>query len=277
MPMSEEMAVAAEWLGALRVQDRAALSRMTRYPFEWLDTGPPSCTAAQRANNSEELARVFDCLLGREVLLRVLNDHYRAGIQRLAPGHLQEWAQPWQARAAPDAALVNAFITRNDAQVDVDLWIAGGAVQSVWTHVEDGTAAVKIATRWLDALQRRDLETLAQVTSYAFEVRDAGHEALCGKRTAAQRAQLDAAVRCLLRSKELNQAFQARAPIVEAVMGDTRVPSWAESWWKPAHAGLSQTYTGVSTPEGASFDIVLLVAPDGVRTFWKYGALEARD
>jgi hypothetical protein len=58
----------------------------------------------------------------------------------------------------------------------------------------------------------------------------------------------------------------------------TEVPNWAQAWWRPAqHGSLQQTFTGVRTRDGLEFDLILLVAPDGVRTFWKLGSLESND
>lgn len=276
--ISDEMVAAARWLEALRARDAAALALTTSQTFEWLGTGGQRCSAKQPAATAREVATILDCLLAHDVLLRVLNDHRRAGIESVPSGRLQEWAEPWRARAPSGAVLVNAFIKRDDAQLDVYLWVAQGKVQAVWTDLRDGTAAASIAQRWLDALRKRDLDALAQVTTYPFEVRDSGREALCRSSSARAPEELHAAVRCLLNSAELHRAFETRLPSVRASLDDNPVPNWAEQWWNRAvHGGLSRTSAALSTPEGASFDIILMVGADGVRAVWKYGTLEARD
>jgi hypothetical protein len=278
MPMSSSMAAAAGWLEALRGRDEEALTRSTRYPFEWRKTGARNCNAKQPAATAEEFSEIMGCLLADSTLRRALTEHDRAGIADLPVGHLQDWAKPWREQAPPGSLLVNAFIKRSDMQLDMDLWINQGAVQAFWTHGVDSTSQVELATRWLEALKRKDLAVLAQVTSYPFEVRDAGREAVCGKRAAANRAGLDPAVKCLFDNAELIQALESRAPFIEAAGEDAPIPNWAERWWQPSkHRGLSKVSAGVSNPVSYSFDMILMVAPDGVRAFWKLGSLEARD
>jgi hypothetical protein len=278
MAMTEEMAAADRWLAALRSHDQPALMHATQYPFEWLDSRRPGCTARQPATSAEELAPVLACLLADRVLLQALEQHDRAGIQQLPSSHLQDWAQPWGAHAPVDATLVNAFIKRSEGQADIDVWLVGGAVRALWTHVEDGTSAVNVAERWLDALKSRDMEALNQATSFGFEVRDTGRAAQCGKRGAAKPEQLEAAVRCLLNNRELQGGLNAKRPIVESAGDDDSIPSWAEGWWtSKEHSGLHQTFTTVTNPGGVSFDLILMTAPNGVRAVWKLGSLESRD
>jgi hypothetical protein len=277
MAMTEEMATADRWLAALRSRDPPALMHATQYPFEWLDSRQ-QCAAKQPATSAEELAPVLECLLADSALLQALEQHERAGIQRLPSSHLQDWAQPWRGHAPVDATLVNAFIKRSEGQTDIDVWLVGGAVRALWTHVEDGTSAVNVAERWLDALKRRDMEALNQATSFEFEVRDTGRGAQCGKRVAAKPEQLEAAVRCLLNNRELQGGLGAKKPIVESAGEGDSVPSWAEHWWtSKEHSGLHQTFTTVTNPGGVSFDLILMTAPNGVRTVWKLGSLESRD
>lgn len=193
-------------------------------------------------------------------------------------GHLQDWAKPWREQAPPGTLLVNAFIKRSDMQLDMDLWINQGAVQAFWTHVVDATSEVELARAWLEALKRKDLAALAKATSYPLEVRDSGREAVCGKRSAANRAALQSALRCLFDNTELIKALNSRATFVEAASEDSSMPNWAETWWQASkHQGLRKVSAGVSNPVSYSFDIILMVAPDGVRAFWKLGSLESRD
>lgn len=276
--MSSSMTAAAAWLDALRVRDEEALTRLTRYPFEWRKTGAPSCNAKQPAATAEELSPIIGCLLADSSLRRALTEHDRAGIADLPIGRLQDWAQPWREQAPAGSVLVNAFIKRSDMQLDMDLWVNQGAVQALWTHVVDGAAQVEVARAWLEALKKRDLNALAKMTSYPFEVRDAGREAACGSRTAGSRAALESAVQCLFDNGELIRALESRVPFVEAAGEDALMPNWAEPWWQASkHQGLSKVSAGVSNPLRYSFDIILMVAPDGVRAFWQLGSLESRD
>jgi hypothetical protein len=163
-PMTEEMATADRWLAALRSHDKTALMQSTQYPFEWLDSRGQACGAKQPATSAEELAPVLDGLLADAALLRALEQHDRAGIQGPPSSHLQDWAQPWHSHAPSDATLVNAFIKRSEGQADIDVWLVAGAVRALWTHVEDGTSAVNVAERWLDAFKRHDMEALSRRT-----------------------------------------------------------------------------------------------------------------
>lgn len=278
MAMTEEMAAADRWLAALRSRNHEALVQGTRYPFEWRDSRGQSCAAKQPATSAEELAPVLGCLLADGALLQLLEQHDRAGIQGLPSNHLQDWAQQWRSHAPADATLVNAFVKRSEGQADIDVWLVGGAVRALWTHVEDGAAAVTIAERWLDALKRHDMEALIQATSFGFEVRDTGRGAQCGKRIATTPEQLEAAVRCLLNNRELQGALDAKKPIVESAGDGDPVPSWAERWWTSnTHSGSHQTFTTVTNPGGFSFDLILMTAPNGVRAVWKLGSQESRD
>jgi hypothetical protein len=278
MPMSPSMAVATSWLEALRARDEDALTGLTRYPFEWRNTGVQTCNARQPAATAEQFSPIIGCLLADSSLRRALTEHDRAGIADLAVGHLQDWSRPWREQAPAGAVLVNAFIKRSDMQLDVDLWINHDGVQALWTNIVDGTSQVKLARSWLEALKKRDLRALAEVTSYPFEIRDSGREAGCGKRTAVNQAALASAVKCLFKNDELMQALALRAPFVEAAGEDASIPNWAEGWWQVnEHQGLSEVFAGVSNPLSYSFDIILMVAPNGVRAFWKLGSLESRD
>lgn len=278
MPMSSSMVAAAAWLDALRLRDEDALTRLTDYPFEWRKTGAPGCNAKQPATTVQEFSPIIGCLLSDSSFRRALTEHDRAGIAELPKERLQDWAKPWREQAPAGSVFVNAFIKRRDLRLDMDLWVKQGAVQALWTHVEDGTSEAETAAAWLEALKRRDLIALAKVTGYPFEARDAGREAACGKRTAANRAALESAVRCLFDNDELLRALQARAPLVEAAGEDALMPNWVEGWWQASeHQRLRKVSAGVSNPLSYSFDMILMVAPDGVRAFWMLGSLEARD
>lgn len=276
--MTPEMAAADRWLAALRDRDSAALVAGTQYPFEWLDSRESYCAAKQPAANEPELTLVLDCLFADEAFLRLLAQHERAGIQQVPSSRLQAWAQLWQSRVPAGATLVNAFMQRSEGRADIDVWLIGGAVRALWTHVEDGSAAVLVAEQWLGALQRRDLPALIAATRFPFEVRDTGRSSFCGRRVAGKPEQLEKAVECVLDDRDLLDGLSAKQPIVEAASEGDSVPSWAETWRLPEQrATLHQTFTTVVTPNGVSLDLILMTTPGGVRAVWKRGSREARD
>jgi hypothetical protein len=276
--MTEPMALADRWLAALRSRNRPVLLQRTGYPFEWLDSHGQTCAAKQPAKSGEEFAPVLDCLLADSALLRVLEQHDQAGLQELTSSHLQSWARPWQSHAPPDAKLVNAFIKRGGAQADIDVWLLGGAVRGLWIHIEDGADAVTFAEQWLDALKRQDMQTLTQKTSFPFEIRDTGQGAKCGRTAARTPKHFKEAVGCLLNNQELQTGLSAKKPTIDTASEDDPVPSWAERWWTTAdHSGLNQTFTTVASPDGISFDLILVTASNGVRAVWMLGSREARD
>jgi hypothetical protein len=95
-----------------------------------------------------------------------------------------------------------------------------------------------------------------KVTSYPFEVRDTGREAVCGKRFVAKPEALGSAVECLFRNEELIKALESGPPFVEAAGEDYSIPNWAEHWWQAArHGGLSKISAGATNPASFSFDL----------------------
>lgn len=278
MPMSPGMIIADRWLRALRDGDEAALTNATRYPFEWRSTGELDCPAKQPAATPEELSPIVSCLLDAAPLPRALTEHERAGIVELPVGRLQAWARPWRQDVRPGATLVNAFVQRIDLQLDMDLWVVDGAVQAFWMHAVDRASEVAVVKRWLEALKNRDARSLSEATSYPFEVRDAGREAKCGRRTAAASGALQSAIKCMFENEELHHALTSNRPFIESTAEDYEVPDWAQRWFQPSrHSSLKTVSAGAHARPGFSFDMVVLVDSVGVRALWMYGSLESTD
>lgn len=277
MPVSPAMLTAERWLRAVRDGDEAALNNATRYPFEWRSTDKLDCPAKQPAETSEEFSPIVTCLFTAAALTRALAEHERAGIVELPIGRLQDWAQPWR-QDVRGATFVNAFLQRNDLQVDMDLWVVDGSVQAFWMHPVDGANEVDIVRRWLEALKSRDARALSEVTSYPFEVRDTGRESKCGKKTAANSGALESATRCLFDNAELHHALTSNRPFLESPSEGYELPNWAERWFQPSrHSILKKVSAGAHAQPGFSFDMVVLVDKAGVRALWMYGSLESND
>jgi hypothetical protein len=189
--------------------------------------------------------------------------------------------EPWEGVWSPSSApphLVTASFAADDARAELALSIVGGAVRGVWKRGTARSPLVQLAVDWVEALRAHDLERLARVTVYPFELRDTGRDATCHQRRAGNREDLARVVDCLFQSERLQRAlidtpasgFNPRPPGAEP-------PSWSEPWRKAEHAGLRSVTTMVATRDGYEYDLELLIAPQGVRAVWKLGSWEARD
>jgi hypothetical protein len=271
------VAIATRWLAALRDGDPRELEAHTRYPFEIHDEGG-NCRD-QTAANPERLSDVLACLSKDAALIDLLRTHDSAAVEPLADTHLADWAKKWRVTTMAHQQIVVGFFHRDDARAHFDLWVSEGGVRGVWKSGVNGSAAVMIATEWIQALGNRDLEQLARVTGYPFEVRDIGRDAQCGKRVAKDRDALGVAVECLFRSERLHQALlNSPASRLLADEPPKSLPDWSRPWWRQSeHAGLQNLFTVVATAEGDAFDFQILVSRDGVRALWKLGSFESRN
>lgn len=136
-----------------------------------------------------------------------------------------------------------------------------------------------MATEWVDAVRACDLERLARVTDYPFELRDTGRDASCGRRLVMGRDHLGKAVDCLFRSEQLHRAMtDSRVSGFEAYDRDSPLANWIEPWWREdEHKPLQRVMTMVATVEGYEYDFQMLMSREGVRVVWKLGAFESRD
>jgi hypothetical protein len=274
---ADDVAIATQWLDALRDGKQRELVAFTRYPFEVHDDGG-SCKD-QTAAGPEQLATVLACLSNDPALIDVLRKHDSAAVEPLAPVHFAGWAQKWRVTTMPNQRIVTAYFDRNDTRAHFDLWVMDGGVRSVWKTGVNGAAEIATAAEWLEALRTRDIKRLGRVTSYPFELRDTRRDAKCGKRVVKGPDALAAAVECLFRSDLLHRAMvDSPSPGFTAYEASESLANWIEPWWRDTeHRGLQRVATMVATAEGDEFDFQILVAPDGVRTVWKAGSFESRN
>jgi hypothetical protein len=272
----DDVGVATRWLEALRDGGHRDLAALTRYPFELHEDGG-GC-ADQTAPNAEALHTAIACLANDASLIELLRSPESSTVEPLADVHLPAWAKKWHVTTTP-SRIVTAEFSRNDSRAEFDLSIVDGGVRGVWKSGVDGSWAIKLATDWIEAVRTRDLERLARVTAYPFELRDSGRDAGCGRRLVKARADLAKAVDCLFRSDQLHRAMtDTAASGFVAYEADSPLANWIEPWWREnEHNGLQRVMTMVATTEGYEYDFQLLMGRDGIRVAWKLGAFEARD
>jgi hypothetical protein len=89
--------IASRWMDALRNRDLAALTRLTRYPFEVRDTGRDARCKTRIAAGPATLESTLGCLLGSEPFHRALIDSPspRVLADGAIPQSLAEWSRPW--------------------------------------------------------------------------------------------------------------------------------------------------------------------------------------
>lgn len=274
----EPVAVATVWLEALRDGADGILQSHTRFPFELHDeTG--RC-AGQTAAGAEQLSSLLACLRSDAALMDILRTHETAAIEPIPLARLEAWANRWHVQPTPGLQIISGYFARQDARYTLDVQVDGQGVVAVWKSGINGSREIQIARQWLNAVKARDVEALERLTSYPFEVRDAGRDALCGKRTATSQAELSGAVACMFRSDLLHHALtESPSPGFTADDASDSLPNWIGAWWREKdHRQLQRVSTMVSTLEGDEFDFQMLVARDGgVRTVWKAGGFEAPD
>ena len=126
--------------------------------------------------------------------------------------------------------IVTAALRRNDTRVELDLSIVDGGVRGVWKSGMEASWAIKMATERVDAVRARDLERLARMTAYPFELRDTGRDASCG---------------------------MTDTPVsgFNGYDRDSPVANWIEPWWREnEHRPLQRVMTVVATVEGYEYD-----------------------
>ena len=131
----------------------------------------------------------------------------------------------------------------------------------------------KVATAWIDALRQRDVDALTRSTRFPFVLRDTGAGGKCKNATAADATQLPAALACLLKDDLLNEDLKANpAPEADPVSKRT-LPRWARKWSNDVRAG-SVPVSVFIHGNGNAFDLVLVVAGDGVQGLFKHATFE---
>lgn len=188
----DDVAVATRWLEALLDADQKEMARLTRYPFEFHDQNG-SCTD-QTAPNPEALPTAVACLSNDEALIALLRNPDSVSVDPIASGDLPARAKKWH--MTPPSGIVTASLRRNDSRAELELSMVDGGVRGVWRSGVGAPWAVKLATEWVEAVRARDLDQLARLTAYPFELRDTGRDASCGRRLVKGREGLPSAVDC---------------------------------------------------------------------------------
>jgi len=281
-PAAREIATA--WLDAFRRRDTAALSAVTGYPFELRDTGTAGRQETREVRRiaavSDQMPDVLASWLSDDVLDRTMKRSQTGQVQELA--EISYWAKRWRSEAPSDTRPSEAYFSTNDAAFTFLFLVEGTRVRAVWKTGFDASVEVDLATRWLDALRRKDIDSLERLTSYPFELRDAEAEAHCGDRGATAPKQMPKVVDCLLDDPIFNKALGRIRSKLEAASSRDSESGYFKGWRRAEHADLWPVtlLIGGGSPtlgDGYEYDLTFLVAKNGVRVFWKSGALTSGD
>jgi len=187
------------------------------------------------------------------------------------------WAERWRPALQPEMQVREAHFRADDAAFTFLLFVDESGVRAVWKNGFDASQEVDLATRWLDALRRRDLDALERLTSYPFELRDTEEEAHCGSRRAAAPKDMPGILDCLLNDPILNEAMDRIRSGIEAGRTQDYEPGVFKGWRRPEHANLWPATLLIGTDAGNEYDLTFLVAKNGVRVLWKRGSFVSGD
>jgi hypothetical protein len=138
--------------------------------------------------------------------------------------------------------------------------------------VEDG---VKVASGWLDALARSDLDALTRQTGLPFRVHDSFAERNCGpQNTAATPEELRSALACLISDATLISVLRDHSGGGLDALAHGDVQPWAKQWQTELQPGW-QLVTAYFERGDATVELDLVVANDGVRALWRADGLDA--
>jgi hypothetical protein len=271
--------LAGEWVSAFRRQDVAGLTTHTAYPFEFRDMGTAgrigSGQARRSISSAREMTEMLAPLFADEVLERTIGAERDGRIEERAD--IPYWAEPWRADAPPGLRPLQAYFSANDAAFSFVFFADQAGVRALWKNGFDASLETALATQWVDALRRKDVDTLQRLTRFPFELRDSGVEAHCGSRRAANSTQLPTTVDCLLSDPIFGQALSRIRSGVEAGRTQDYEPGVFRGWRRPEHADLWPATLLIGNGAGNEYDICFLVAKNGVRAFWKRGSFISRD
>ncbi|HEY6877653.1 MAG TPA: hypothetical protein VI299_06515 [Polyangiales bacterium] len=130
--------------------------------------------------------------------------------------------------------------------------------------------ALKVAQRWLDALERKAKPELTSLTQTPFALHDPPDPTGCGNRVASQQEDLADLLQCLLDDGVLidDLAFELNHPHVPEGVAANDFPRWSKRWRKEIPAGAKPVgffiYGG-----GISHEIILVVEGSRVSAFWR--------
>jgi hypothetical protein len=133
---AEPRAVADRWIDALRNGDVPALQRATLFPFQLRDTESESGCKGGRADDSEGLVQVLDCLLHRSLLHDDLSQARGRRVEQLDAQQMPRWAKRWKSDVRAGQSLVRVEIFANGITYELVFLIEAGAVRTVWKHAE---------------------------------------------------------------------------------------------------------------------------------------------
>ena len=167
---------------------------------------------------------------------------------------LPHWAEPWRDYQPPGAQQFDAYFHAPDAAFSIILFTDGAGVRALWKNGFDASLQVALATQWLDALNQRDLQALARVTSYPFQLRDSEAESQCGARQA-------------------NNAGAAGAEYADRSRTDARL----RAGYVSRLASSGACYALARHAPGRDQCRLRNLAQDGVRAFWKRGSVLSGD
>jgi hypothetical protein len=131
-------------------------------------------------------------------------------------------------------------------------------------------AAVQIAEKWLDALERRSLAELTTLSAAPFVLHDPKPREGCGTRTAKETAELASTLQCLADNKLLIEdlVFKLNHPHVAERVADDDFPKWSKRWRKEIAREMVPVGFYI-IGAGLEHDIILLVEDGHVRAFWR--------
>jgi hypothetical protein len=129
--------------------------------------------------------------------------------------------------------------------------------------------AVQVATRWLDALRKHDLDALTRASRYPFALRDTRKEGHCAKSSAAPGPEsLAATIDCLIKDDLLAEDLKSSPPLSIEGVSEKKLSTWTRPWRKEIGGGWQPVAISFYN-DGDAWEFVLLVADGGVRAVWK--------
>jgi hypothetical protein len=129
-----EVALAKQWIEALRRRDLPALNRATRYPFELRQSDPTPGCEARTALRVGDLRAAIECLLADDAFSRALSlgssNTIEAGPARgYVPEFFEGWANADRGGLWPTLLHLE---TSEDVAIDLMLLVAKDGVRAVW-------------------------------------------------------------------------------------------------------------------------------------------------
>jgi hypothetical protein len=140
------------------------------------------------------------------------------------------------------------------------------------TATDDASPAeAKAAATWLEALRAKSANAVAHAARAPFDFHDARQgapRAKCGDVAHADAKGVDALAACLVTDEILSADLAANpAPRIVATTKEL-LPAWAKPWAGDVRPGLRPMSVFIHGPS-SSFEMILLVADDGVHAFWQ--------